>query len=300
MQMEIRLLKYFLMVAAEQNITRAAKQLNITQPTLSRQIKEFEEYLGTDLFIRKNKKMYLTDSGFFLKERAKEIIALNDKTEQEFINNKNTLLSGHLAIGCVEATNSEFLATMIKEMVLAHPQVTYTIFSGTSEDIIEKLDKGLLDVAILIEPTAIEKYEKITLPEKETWGVLVAAEHPLACQTAATAEDIQELSLFSSNRNEVLAMITAWAKCTLEDLTIIGRYNLIFNVISLVEQEIGAALAISGAIKNRNSTMTKFLPFSPTLETSCVLVWKKNTLLSTTVHTFIQQTKHALKAYNAV
>ncbi|KPI52502.1 LysR family transcriptional regulator [Clostridioides difficile] len=293
--MEIRMLKYFLTVAEEQNITQAAKKLHITQPTLSRQIREFEESLQIDLFVRQNKKLYLTEPGMFLKKRAEEILELNEKTEQEFANYQNAILKGQISIGCVEANSSHFLSQMLEEMIADHPQVTFNIFSGTSNDIVEKLDKGLLDIALLIDPAPVDKYNKLVLPNKEIWGLLVSTEHFLTNQQSVSAKEILNVPLICSSRKEVQNMLYSWGNFTEDDLNIIGKYNLIFNVISLVENKVGAALTIKGAIDNRKNNI-KFLPFTPAMETNCVLVWKKDAIRSSTVLTFIKKIEHALKA----
>lgn len=295
--METRMLRYFLMVAEEQNITNAAKKLHITQPTLSRQMKEFEESVQAELFIRKNKKLYLTEAGLYLKKRAEEILELDQKTIQELANYQNSILNDQLSIGCVEATNSNFLSKMLEEMIANHPQVTFDLFSGTSTDIIEKLDKGLLDLAILIEPLTIssEDYYSLTLPEKEIWGLLVSKEFFLGNQKSISPRDILGIPLIYSGRNEVQNMFFSWGNFTQKDLNIVGKYNLIFNVISLVENKVGAAFAIEGVTHNRGNN-TKFIPLKPELETNCVLIWKKDSILSPTVLEFINQIKHALKA----
>lgn len=292
--MEIRMLRYFLTIAAEQNISQAARVLHITQPTLSRQLKEFEEKLGTDLFIRANKKMFLTETGMFLKKRAEEILLLNDKTEQEFLNKKQGLLSGHISIGCVEADNSDTLALFLEELIADHPQISFNIVSGTSDDIIEKLDKGLLDVALLLEPVSTEKYDKIILPRQERWGLLVSNESFLANKNDLTVEELVGIPLLCSARLEVQNMFYSWAEIEEKELNIIGTFNLIFNVFSLVENRVGSALTIEGAISHRKSENVKFLPLVPEIKTNCVLVWKKNTILSPTVHKLIEKFNYAL------
>lgn len=289
------MLKYFLTVAEEQNITQAAKKLHITQPTLSRQIRDFEVNLQTALFVRKNKKLYLTEPGLFLKKRAEEILELDEKTEQEFAKYQNALLKGQISIGCVEASNSQFLAEMLEEMIADHPQVTFNIYSGTSNDIKERLDKGLLDIALLIEPVLADNYHKLVLPDKEIWGLLVSTEYFLTNQQHVSAKEILGVPLIWSGRKEIQNMLCSWGGFVEEDLNVVGKYNLIFNVISLVENKVGAAFAIRGAIDNRKNN-TKFLPLTPKLETNCVLIWKKETILSDTVLTFIQKMGNALKA----
>ena len=287
--MEIRLLKYFYTIAEEGTISQAAEVLHITQPTLSRQLKELEDELGTALFTRDNRKMVLTEAGRFLKSRAEEILSLTDQTMQAFEDRKKHLFSGHFTIGCVEADNSDTLSLMLEEFINDYPDVRFHIYSGTGDDISDRLEKGLLDLAILIEPIEIEKYEKIVLPRKETWGFLTSADSFLAHKEEITPEDIKGVPLLISKRPEVQQMFSQWSKTPVEELPIVGTYNLIFNVFSLVENHVGSALTISGAVGERRSEAIKFLPLVPQIETSCVLVWKKNRVLSPVVIEFIRR-----------
>ncbi|MFB4473517.1 LysR family transcriptional regulator [Virgibacillus necropolis] len=244
--MEIRVLRYFWTIAEEGSISRAAELLHITQPTLSRQLRELEEELGTELFYRENKQMTLTEAGVFLKDRAQEILSLTDQTEQAFMDQKKQLFSGHISIGCVEADNSDTLAMMLGEMVRDYPQVTFHIFSGTSDDITEKLDKGLIDLAVLLEPIPTDKYERIILPRTEKWGLLVSNESFLAQKKKMVPEDLIGVPLLCSARKEVQKMIADWMNVSIEQMNIVGTYNLIFNVFSLVENRVGSALTIDG------------------------------------------------------
>ncbi|WP_313466757.1 LysR family transcriptional regulator [Carnobacterium sp.] len=290
--MEIRILRYFLTIAEEKSITQAAKVLHITQPTLSRQLRELEEQLETDLFIRKNKKMFLTEAGMYLKSRAEEIILLNDKTEQEFQSKSQEFLSGHISIGSVEAENSDTLAMFLEEMLVEHPQVTFNIYSSTGDNILERLDKGLLDVALLSEPISIQKYEKIVLPKQERWGLLVSKDSFLASKSQISSEELVGLPIISPFRLDVKKMFDTWSGLE-EKLTIIGTYNLIFNVFSLVEHDVGLALIMEGAASNRQPDTLKFLPLIPEIKTNCVLAWRKNTILSPTTNVFIEKIKYA-------
>jgi len=287
--MEIRLLRYFLVVAEEQSIAKAAQTLHITQPTLSRQIKGLEESLGTDLFTRSNRKMFLTESGLFLKKRAEDILYLNDKTEKEFNDSKQEWLSGHISIGCVEADNSDTLALMLEEFVSEHPQVTFSIFSGTSDVIVDRLDKGLLDLAILLEPISTDKYHKLILPREEKWGLMVSNQSYLASKENIHLEELVGVPLLCSPRKDIQEMLQSYEALQDKELNIIGTYNLIFNVFSLVENRVGSALTIEGAMTNRSTADVKFLPIVPEITTHCVLVWKKNTLLSPSVDKFVEK-----------
>lgn len=294
--MEIRLLRYFLAIAKEQTISQAAEVLHITQPTLSRQLKEFEESLGTTLFIRKDKKMYLTESGQFLKNRAEEIVYLAEETEREFQIKGDLLLKGNINIGCVEADNSDTLALMLEEFTEEHPQVIFSIFSGTSDDIVEKLERGLLDIAILLEPITITNYHKLVLPRKERWGLLVSSDSYLAQKSSIKSHELVGVPLLTSARVDIKNMIHSWEGIEEKDLNIVGTFNLIFNVCSLVANRVGSALTIEGAVSNRQNSEIIFLPLEPEYTTSCVLVWKKNHIFSPTVERFIETFQHAFEA----
>ena len=294
--MDFRLLKYFWTIAEEGTVSRAADILHITQPTLSRQLKELEEELGTELFVREKKKMILTEAGLFLKSRAEEILSLTNQTKQEFENRRNQLFSGHISIGCVEADNSDTLATMLEELVSDYPQVTFHIFSGTSDDITEKLDKGLIDLAILLEPISLDKYESLTLPRTERWGLLASNESFLAQKSSITKDDLLGVPLLTSKRQEIQQMLAKWVGKPLDELTIVGTYNLIFNVISLVDNKVGSAITIEGSVSNHNLERVTFIPLEPEVKTNCVLVWKRNRVLSPVVKKFIQRFKYAYGA----
>ncbi|MCF1618001.1 LysR family transcriptional regulator [Tetragenococcus koreensis] len=294
--MEIRMLRYFLAVAQEQSIAKAAQTLHITQPTLSRQIKGLEASLDTDLFTRKKGKMVLTESGLFLKKRAEDILYLNDKTEKEFNDDKQELLSGHISVGCVEADNSDTLALMLEEFVAEHNQVTFSIFSGTSDDIVDRLDKGLLDLAILLDPISTDKYHKLVLPRREKWGLMVSSQSYLARKESIDVEELVGIPLLCSGREDVQNMIKSWNALQGKNLNIVGTYNLIFNVFSLVENRVGSALTIEGAMANRDTSNVKFLPIVPELTTNCVLVWKKNTLLPPSVNKLVEKFLQAFQA----
>ncbi|WP_071131246.1 LysR family transcriptional regulator [Enterococcus timonensis] len=291
--MEIRLLKYFSVIAQEGTISQAAEVLHITQPTLSRQLKELEDELGTALFIREKRKMVLTEAGRFLKSRAEEILSLADQTQREFENRRKQLFSGHFTIGCVEADNSDTLAMMLEEMVSDYPEVHFHIHSGTGDDITDRLDKGLLDLAILLEPVSTDKYETIILPRKEKWGLLTSVDSFLSQKDELTKEDVQGIPLLISRRPEVQELFGEWLGVDTEKLPIVGTFYLIFNVFSLVENRVGSALTIEGAVSNRNIETIKFMPLAPEIETNCVLVWKKNRVMSPVVMEFIKRFKES-------
>ncbi|WP_066186536.1 LysR family transcriptional regulator [Gracilibacillus timonensis] len=294
--MELRVLRYFLVIAEEGSISRASEVLHTTQPTLSRQIKELEEELGAGLFIREKRKMVLTKAGMYLKDRAQEILSLSDKTTQEFINQRKQLFSGHISIGCVEADNSDTLSMILEEFIADYPEVTFSIFSGTGEDIIDKLDGGLLDVGVLLKPISTEKYEYVSFPMHEKWGVLVETSSFLAQKNDLEPKDLKGVPLLAPVRKDVQKKFANWMEQEVDDLTITGDYNLIFNVFSLVENKVASALTIEGAIAHRQTENLRFIPLHPPLETQCVFAWRKNIMFSPVVQELIKRMNDAFRA----
>ena len=296
--MEIRTLKYFWTIAEEGTISKAAKALHITQPTLSRQLRELENELGTSLFIRGRRKLQLTDAGLFLKTRAEEILQLTQQTNLEFENRRKQLFSGRIAIGCVEADNSDTLALILEKFVQDYPQVTFTVYSGTSDDITTRLDKGLLDVALLLKPVATEKYGEITLPRTERWGLLVSKDSSWAKKSAIQPADLREMPLFIAQRPEVRQLVTKWSGIDYAQLKVVGNFNLIFNVLALVKRQVGQAFGIEGATAQIRPEGVKFIPLQPEVKTNCVLVWRRERNLTPVVNEFINYFKDAFGAYH--
>lgn len=296
--MEIRTLKYFWTIAEEGTISKAAKALHITQPTLSRQLRELENELGTSLFIRGRRKLQLTDAGLFLKTRAEEILQLTQQTNLEFENRRKQLFSGRIAIGCVEADNSDTLALILEKFVQDYPQVTFTVYSGTSDDITTRLDKGLLDVAVLLKPVATEKYGEIILPRTERWGLLVSKDSSWAKKNAIQPADLREMPLFIAQRPEVRQLVTKWSGIDYAQLKVVGNFNLIFNVLALVKRQVGQAFGIEGATAQIRPEGVKFILLQPEVKTNCVLVWRRERNLTPVVNEFINYFKDAFGAYH--
>lgn len=193
--MEIRVLKYFLAVAREGSITKAANSLHLTQPTLTRQLQDLEKELGQKLLLRGT----LTTEGMIFKKRAEEIVEMVEKTENEFRSLSDTI-SGDIYIGGGETDSMKHIAKVIKEIQDEHPQVKFHIYSGNAEDVTEKLDKGLLDFGVLIQPIDLSKYDYITLPEKDVWGVILRKDSPLAAKEVITLEDLIDIPLLASRQ----------------------------------------------------------------------------------------------------
>jgi DNA-binding transcriptional LysR family regulator len=288
--MDIRILRYFLTVAREGNITKASEILNITQPTLSRQLMDLEEELNTNLFIRGKRQITLTDSGVLFQQRAKEIISLIEKTERD-LTEHNNLVGGVVSIGCVESIASQMLPEAMGEFSKRHPRVQYELYSGDGDDIREKLDKGNIDIGILLEPIETAKYEYIRLPFEEKWGILMRREDPLAQKNSINLQDILGLPLITPRREIVQNEIASWLGVENDRLHIFASHNLLTNALLLVERGLGYAISVSGAYKIREKDSICFIPFSPERTTGHVLAWKKNRVFSSATSLFIQFVK---------
>ena len=291
--MELRVLRYYLTVAREENITRAAEILHITQPTLSRQMAELEDELNTKLFERTNRKIVLTEAGMLLRRRAEELVSLAEKTELEF-KNSGEELTGLISIGSgVSAVVSENLPDLIQTYSNRYPHVRFELHTGTAAVIKDQLDKGLLDVGILMEPVEVEKYDFIRLPKKDVWGVLMPEDDPLAQKNNITSADLRNLPLIASWRI-VERVAKAWFGGDMDHLNVICTYDLIDNAALLVERRLGYAFVIEGALKHFPSLV--FRPLFPEISNTSVLVWKKYQPSSTAVHKFIELARNAYKA----
>ena len=291
--MEFRVLKYFLMVAREENITKAAALLHLTQPTLSRQLMQLEAELGVKLFHRSKHSIILTEDGMLLKRRAQEIISLSDKTVQE-LSHKEDVLSGEIAIGCGETKNMLFLSEQIKKFRQKYPLVQFSIHSAIADDIKERIEKGILDIGLLMEPVDVGKYEFIRMPQKEKWGILVRKDSELAAKESINPKDLTNVPLIMVKRELVKNELASWFGDYYEGLQIAATYNLILNAASMVERGVGVVLCFDlGATFYEDLC---FIPLAPTLETGSVLVWKKNQTLGMATSQFMSFLKNAFQA----
>lgn len=284
--MELRTLKYFLVVAREENITKAAALLHVTQPTLSRQMMQLEEELGVQLFTRSSHNIILTEQGMLLKRRAQELVSLAEKTKQELA--QQQILNGEVAIGSGEYRSSVLLAQILAQFHKRHPQVRYEIFSGNSDDIKERIERGLLDVGFLLEPVDVSKYEFVRIPIQEEWGVLVSEGSKLEQKTSVTPQDLADKSLLFARRDLVKRELMNWFGSYADDLNIVACGNLPFNLSMLVQQGMGAYLSIR---KSCQYDGVCFRPLSPKLESNVVLAWKKNQAMSPAAQKLLEEAK---------
>ena len=251
--MELRVLRYFMTIAREGSITSAANVLHVTQPTLSRQIRDLENELGQKLFIRGSHHMTLTAEGMVLRKRAEEILSMVDKTEAEFHAMESTV-SGDIYIGSGETQAIQHIAEIAKEIREDHPGIHYHLYSGNAEDVTERLDKGLLDFGILIQPADISKYDYINIPAKDTWGVIVRRDSPFAEKTSIRKEDLLHVPLICSrqaiSKSRQNNEFTAWFGEDFEKLDIVTTFNLVYNAAIMVASGLGCAVTID-KIANR-------------------------------------------------
>lgn len=286
--MELRVLKYFLAVAREENITKAAALLHLTQPTLSRQLMQLEEELGVQLFRRSRYHIELTEDGMLLRRRAQELVDLAEKTTREFTM-RETELMREIAIGAGETRSMSFLSRAMVSFRERYPKVTFRIFSATADDVKERLDTGLLDMGLLTEPVDVGRYAFCRMKERDRWGVLVRLDSPLAGLDSVTPDDLEQVPLIISGRERVQRELANWFGDRWERLQIAASFNLILNAANMVRYGVGTALSFD---LNFSFDDLRFIPLSPTMDTGTVLVWKKDLVLTPVVEAFHQHIKN--------
>lgn len=286
--MELRVLKYFLAVAREKNITKAAALLHLTQPTLSRQLMQLEEELRVQLFRRSRYHIELTEDGMLLRRRAQELVDLAEKTTREFTM-RETELMGEIAIGAGETRSMSFLSRAMVSFRERYPKVTFRIFSATADDVKERLDTGLLDMGLLTEPVDVGRYAFCRMKERDRWGVLVRLDSPLAGLDSVTPDDLEQVPLIISGRERVQRELANWFGDRWERLQIAASFNLILNAANMVRYGVGTALSFD---LNFSFDDLRFIPLSPTMDTGTVLVWKKDLVLTPVVEAFHQHIKN--------
>ena len=282
--MEIRVLKYFLLVAREENITKAANLLHLTQPTLSRQLMQLEEELGVQLFRRSKHRIILTEEGMLLRRRAEEIVALADKTRDD-LQRRGEQLSGTVAVGSGELRSSRFLTQLLTAFQRENPLVSFSIYSGNSDNIKERIERGLLDIGLLQEPVDIAKYSFVRTPEREQWGVLVREDSELASRKSVSPADLAAVPLILPEREIVQNELLNWFGPYAEGLRVTATGNLLYNLASLVRA--GGSSVLTLALDCSYEGL-RFLPLSPALESNTVLVWKKAQTFSAAAAALIQ------------
>lgn len=285
--MELRVLQYFLAVAREQSISHAAEFLHLSQPTLSRQLKELEMELGKQLFIRGNRNITLTEEGMILRKRAEEIMNLVDKTEKEIILN-DEIIAGDIYIGAGETDTIRYIAKAAQQIQFNYPKIKFHINSGDSVDVIEELDKGIIDFGILFDPSDLSKLNYLKMPKKDIWGVLMRTDSILAKEKAISVKMLLDKPLILSRQHKKGSALSLWLNQNDQNLNIVATYNLLYNASILVDEGLGYAITLDKLVNTSNSNLC-FRPLEPALEASLYVVWKKYQVFSKASEIFLNR-----------
>ncbi len=290
--MEIRTLRYFLAVAKEENMSRAAEILHVTQPTLSKAMRALEDELNKKLFLRHSFSIELTEEGMLLRDRASDLVDMADKIENEFML-LNDITGGDLYFGLAESYQIRYLARGIRSFKDKYPNLKYHITSGDTEQVTEKLDKGLLDFAVLCEEPNSDKYHFIPFPEKDIWGAVMPSDSPLASKEAISIDDLAGLPLFVSEQSWRYD-IPRWCGDRMEDLHLEGSFRLSYNASMFVREGLGVLLTFNKLIDTSPSSGLRFIPLTPKLETQFYLIWSKNQKYTPIAERFLEHMRKEL------
>lgn len=288
--MEIRVLRYFLTVVREQSITKASEVLHITQPTLSRQLAQMEEEVGVKLFDRGTRKITLTNEGLLLRRRAEEILQLVDKTERELVIQEEQV-EGKITIGCGEIASVQLLPDLFQSFHEKYPRVTFDIYTATADHVKDQMDRGLVDIGLLLEPIDNEKYDFIRLDMKERWVVLMRPDSPLAKKDAVTAGELSELPLILPRRLRVQSELASWFGDYYENLNVMFTSNLSTNAAIMVSQGLAYSVVVEGSVPFWDQSKITYRPLSPDLTATSVLAWKRGQPFSLAATKFIEHIK---------
>ncbi len=286
--MDIRTLQYFLTIAREESITKAAKVLNMTQPPLSRQMKELENEIGKQLFIRGSKKVTLTDDGLLLKRRAEELVSLLDKTLNE-LTSSDEHITGDILIGAGETKGISFLADIAESLNKKYPEIHYKLYSGDAEFVKERLDNGLIDFGLFIGNVDIEKYEYVKLPISERWGIIMKNDSPLAKFDHISPEMLKDLPLILSHQAARGSEMSMWLRNSNSNPDIMLTYNLAYNASLFVKNGFGYMLALDNIVDTTPESGLTFRPLLPSLHAEMYLVWKKNQVFGKAAKAFLDE-----------
>lgn len=285
--MEIRTLRYFLEVAREENMSKAAERLHVSQSTLSKQLKGLEEELGKKLFLRHSFSIELTMEGHLLRKRAEDLLSMADKITKEF-SAMDDVVGGTIYFGCAESYQIRYLARTIKHFKHQYPEFHYHMTSGDTEQVTEKLDKGILDFAVIVEEPDYKKYHALKMPESDHWGVIMPVSSKLSEKQVIQFEDLLGLPLFCSEqgwRND----LPRWCGDRLEELTLEGSFRLSYNGSVFVREGLGYLLTFEHLINTGSDSGLVFRPLSPALETTMYLIWKKKQVFTPIAEHFIHE-----------
>jgi len=288
---EIRTLRYFLAVAREENMTRAAELLHVTQPTLSKALKALEDELGKKLFTRHSFSIALTEEGVLLRDRAEDLVTMADKIEREFLS-LDDITGGELCFGLAESYQIRYLARELCALKAQYPGLKYHITSGDTEQVTEKLDKGLLDFAVICDVPNGKKYDAIAFPEGDTWGLILPAGDALARKEAIRVDDIIGLPLFTSEQGWE-GDIRGWAGERFPELHLEGSFRLAYNASMFVREGLGYQLSFRHLVDISESSGLAFRPLEPRLESKLYLIWNRYQAFTPIAERFIEQIRRS-------
>ena len=278
--MDLRILRYFLAVADEGNITRAAERLHVSQPALSTQLAALENELGHRLFERSARGIALTEKGLALKQRAVDLVDLAERVESEIKASDTDEIAGTVSIGAGETPAFRFVARAADELHRKNPKLCFSVSSGNGEDIVTHLREGTFDLGVLIGPGRYDGFDYLTLPYTHHWGLAVRNDSPLAAKKRISPKDAREIPLVCSRQAMVKEFLAGWFGCPFGKLDVVANYNLIYNAAVFVEAGLGAAVCIDGMIPQEFAERVVFRPFAPALVSDVYLAWRKNAALS--------------------
>ena len=287
--MEIRVLRYFLEMAREGNMTRAAKRLNITQPTMSKQLKDLETELGQKLFTRTNYNIKLTEAGLLLRKRAENLLDMSDKIEKEF-QFYNKFSGGDVYIGCAESYLIKYIATAIQAVQEDHPNIHYHFTSGDTSLVSGKLNEGLYDFALIAEPPDLSRYNYIEIPESNLWGVVMQITNPLASKQQITFEDLLPYPIFASDQ-AFSVDIPRWCGENVDKLNRLASFNLSTNSAFFTKEGLGLTLSFNKLIDTSPESGLVFRPLYPKLETKMYIIWMKYQVLTPAASFLLKELK---------
>lgn len=291
--MDTRLLEYFLAIAEEGNMTRAAENLHVTQPTLSKQLKKLEETLGVELFERTTRRMILTESGLKLRDRARVILELMGKTFTDIQNNEEEI-HGTVKMSVAESEAFRELVKIFKIVHKKYPAIKFDIHSGDATDVVDRLDEGTIDFGLFVGMPSLEKYHTLKLPAEDRWGVLCRKDDSLVAEEAVTAEMLSNQPLIVSRQSLAGNELSGWLGYPLADANIVGTYSLINNAVIMAEEGFGYVLCLDRLANTTETSQLAFLPLSPIMTAPLHLVWRKSHHFSAAAEFFLEEVRENL------
>lgn len=284
--MELRHLRYFLAVAHEQNFTAAANLMCVSQPALSKQIKDLEEEIGKPLFIRGSKIVQLTGAGLFLKQRAEDILELSNRTLTE-LKADEAEITGEINVVCGEIEGVSFVAQAIKKMNRRYPKVKFNMTTGDEETVRYQLDKGIADFGMFVDLTVLPNYECISVPIASPWGVMTWKGNRLAKKKFATPKDLLNMPLILSRQMRNNNTLATWLGYSTDKLNVVGTNDMLYNASKLAEAEVASVITIDGIINTRGTKLC-FVPFKPLFPIKVAVAWKKNRIATKACEKFLE------------